>query len=164
MIFLGRRYVGRLVVLSLVVVGIFTMGPEARAQVGSTAQINGTVRDESGGVLPGVDVTAVQTDTGFRRTVITDTDGSFALTNLPIGPYRLEAALSGFRSFEQTGIVLQVNANPVINVTLSLGQLSETVSVEASAPLVDTQRAGIGEVMENERTRERSTTRLPFPT
>ena len=90
-------------------------------------QINGTVRDESGGVLPGADVTAIQTDTGFRRTVISDADGAFTLTNLPIGPYRLEVALQGFRSFQQTGIVLQVNANPVINVTLPLGQLSETV-------------------------------------
>jgi hypothetical protein len=146
--------VGRLVVLSLVVVGILIAGLDARAQVGSTAQINGTVRDESGGVLPGVDVTAVQTDTGFRRTVITDTDGAFTLTSLPIGPYRLEAALSGFRSFQQTGIVLQVNANPVINVTLPLGQLSETVTVEASAPLVETRSTSIGQVIENERIEE----------
>ena len=124
------------------------------AQVGSTAQINGTVRDESGGVLPGADVTAIQTETGFRRTVISDTDGAFTLPNLPIGPYRLEVALSGFRSYVQTGIVLQVNANPVINVTLPLGQLTETVSVEASAPLVETRNPSIGEVIENERIEE----------
>jgi hypothetical protein len=121
---------------------------------GATAQINGTVRDDSGGVLPGADVTAIQTDTGFRRTVITDEAGAYTLTQLPIGPYRLEVALQGFRSFQQTGIVLQIDANPVINVTLPLGQLSETVSVEASAPLVETRNPSIGQVIENERIEE----------
>ena len=59
----------------------------------ATAQINGTVTDPSGGVLPGATVTAIQTDTGFRREVVTDATGSFTLTNLPIGPYRLEVTL-----------------------------------------------------------------------
>ena len=96
----------------------------AAAQVGSTAQITGTVRDSSGAVLPGVDVTAIQTDTGFRRAAVTEANGLFVLSNLPVGPYRLEAMLSGFRSFQQTGIVLQVNANPEINITLSLGEIT----------------------------------------
>src|SRR5690349_17358802 len=104
-------------------------------QVGSTAQITGTVRDASGGVLPGADVTAIQTDTGFRRSAVTETNGLYVLSNLPVGPYRLEVMLSGFRSFQQTGIVLQVNANPEINVALVLGDVTETVSVTGAAPL-----------------------------
>jgi len=123
----------------------------AGAQAGSTAQITGTVRDTSGAVLPGVDVTAVQTDTGFRRSAVTESSGLFVLSNLPIGPYRLEAMLSGFRSFQQTGIVLQVNANPEINITLSLGAVTETVSVQGSTPLVETRSPSIGQVIENER-------------
>ena len=126
----------------------------ATAQVGSTAQITGTVRDTSGAVLPGVDVAAIHTDTGFRRSAVTDVSGLFVLSNLPIGPYRLEAMLSGFRSFQQTGIVLQVNANPEINVTLSLGEITETVSVQAATPLVETRSPGIGQVIENERIEE----------
>ena len=105
----------------------------------------------SGAVLPGVDVTAMQTDTGFRRSAVTDANGLFVLSNLPIGPYRLEAMLSGFRSFQQTGIVLQVNANPEINITLSLGEVTETVAVQAATPLVETRSPGIGQVIENER-------------
>ena len=120
----------------------------------ATAQINGTVTDASGGVLPGVTVTAIQTDTGFRREVVTDDMGSYVLTNLPIGPYRLEVALSGFRSYSQTGIVLQVAGNPVIPVTLQLGDLAETVSVEAAAPLVETRSPSVGGVIENERIEE----------
>jgi hypothetical protein len=146
-----KRVLRELIGTSLLVL---LTGVAAIAQVGSTAQINGTVRDDSGGVLPGADVTAVQTDTGFRRTVITEADGAFTLTSLPIGPYRLEVSLQGFRSFSQTGIVLQVNANPVINVTLPLGQLSETVSVEASASLVETRSPSIGQVIDNERIEE----------
>src|SRR5918996_6043836 len=58
-----------------------------------TAQLSGTVRDESGAVLPGVTVTVTQTDTGLIRTTVTDETGGYRLTNLPIGPYQLEAAL-----------------------------------------------------------------------
>src|SRR5512138_3024777 len=83
-----------------------------------TAQISGTVKDQSGAVLPGVEVTATQTETGVSRMTVTNETGSYVLPNLPIGPYRVEAGLPGFRTFVQTGIVLQVNANPVINVVL----------------------------------------------
>src|SRR4030095_2938880 len=88
---------------------------------------------------------------GFTRSVTTDAAGAYTLPNLPLGPYRLEVMLSGFRSFVQTGITLQVNANPVLNVTLSVGQVSETVAVEAAAPLVETRTTGISEVIDNER-------------
>ena len=121
------------------------------AQVGSTAQLTGTVRDSSGGVLPGATVVATQTATGFKREIVTDSSGLFVLSNLPIGPYRLEVSLTGFRTYRQTGIVLQVNANPEINVTLPLGQATETVSVQGAAPLVETRSPGIGQVIENER-------------
>src|SRR5215510_16528264 len=91
---------------------------EARAQ--ATAQISGTVKDQSGAVLPGVEVTATQTDTGTSRMTVTNETGSYVLTNLPIGPYRVEATLPGFRTFAQTGINLQVNDNAVINATLEV--------------------------------------------
>ena len=70
---------------------------------------------------------------------------------MPIGPYRLEISLQGFRTYVQTGIVLQVNANPVINASLALGNVEETVTVEAATPLVDVRSAGISEVVEQER-------------
>ena len=141
-------------VLRLLFAGVLVLLVATQAWAQATAQINGTVSDASSGVLPGVTVTATQTDTGFRREVVTDATGSFALTNLPIGPYRLEVALAGFRTYVQTGIVLQVASNPVLPVTLQLGDLTETVSVEASAPLVETRNPSIGGVIENERIEE----------
>src|SRR5438105_10388987 len=76
----------------------------------ATAQISGAVQDQSGAVLPGVEITATQTATGVSRTMITNETGFYVLPNLPLGPYRLEASLPGFRSFLQTGIVLQVGS------------------------------------------------------
>src|SRR5713226_3975046 len=100
-----------------------------------TAQISGTVRDQSGAVLPGVEITATQTETGITRNAVTDETGSYILPNLPLGPYRLEAALAGFRTYIQTGIVLQVNSNPAINPTLEVGQVAEKVEVQANAAM-----------------------------
>src|SRR4029450_10594184 len=133
-----------------ILVGAVLLLAATNAWAQATAQINGTVSDSSGAVLPGVSVVAIQTDTGFRREVVTDQAGAYALLNLPIGPYRLEASLQGFRSYVQTGIVLPVNRHPVIRVTLQLGQLSETLTVEGEAPLVETRNPAIGEVITNE--------------
>src|SRR6185503_19690505 len=119
-----------------------------------TAQIGGTVTDASGAVLPGVEMTATQTATGLVRSVVSNETGAYTLANLPIGPYRLEAVLPGFRTFSQIGIVLQVGANPVINVSLEVGQVSETVEVQADAALVETRSTGVGQVMDNVRVME----------
>src|SRR5262245_34662576 len=135
---------------ALVAFLLLTTCARAWAQL-ATAQMNGRVTDGSGAVLPGVTVTATQTDTGATRTVVTDDSGAYVLPNLPTGPYRLEAMLSGFRAYVQTGIVLQVASAPVINIALALGSLEETVTVDAAAPLVDVKSAGIGTVIENER-------------
>ena len=115
----------------------------------STAQISGTVMDQSGAVLPGVEVTARETETGLTRSVVSNETGSYVLPNLPVGPYRLEAGLPGFRKFTQTGIVLQVGSNPVINIGLEVGQASETIEVQANAALVETRATGVGQVIDN---------------
>src|ERR1700704_5777174 len=105
----------------------------------ATAQISGTVQDPSGAVLPGAEITATQTDTGVSRTTITNETGSYALPNLLLGPYKLAASLPGFRSFVQTGIVLQVGSNPTINLALQVGQVSEQIEVQANTALVETR-------------------------
>ena len=117
----------------------------------STAQLNGKITDTSNAVLPGATVTVTQTDTGAVRSVVADADGSYLVSNLSPGPYRLEVALQGFRTYVQTGIVLQVAATPTINVSLALGDVQETVTVQAEAPLVDVKSAGVSEVVESQR-------------
>ena len=117
----------------------------------ATAELNGRVTDSSGAVLPGVTVTATQTATGLVRAVVTDGEGNYLISNLPTGPYRLEVSLQGFKTYVQTGLVLQVGATPTVNAALDLGSLEESVTVEAAAPIVDVRSAGISEVVENER-------------
>src|SRR5579871_4737160 len=117
----------------------------------STAQISGSVKDQTGAVVADAQVTATNTDTGLKRTTMTDAAGGYALPNLPVGPYRLEASAAGFRTYLQTGIVLQVADNPVINPTLDLGQVSDQVEVEAAAPQVETRDTGVSQVMDSTR-------------
>src|SRR5439155_1811733 len=117
----------------------------------ATAQISGTVKDQTGAVLPGVEVTATQTDTGITRSTVTNETGTYVLPSLAIGPYKLDAVLPGFRTFVQSGIVLEVNASPVINPILEVGQVSDQVEVRANAALVETRNLGVGQVIENTR-------------
>jgi hypothetical protein len=125
-------------------------GAAASAQV-STAQIQGTVQDASGLAVPGADVKVTQTETGISRTTTTGADGGYVLPNLPIGPYQLEVTKAGFSKYVQTGIVLQVASNPIIDIPLKVGAVSEQVSVEANAAMVETTATGVGNIMENQR-------------
>src|SRR5438309_880100 len=120
----------------------------------ATAQISGAVRDQTGALLPSVEITATQTETGVARMTVTNQTGAYVLSNLAVGPYRLEATLQGFRTFVQSGIVLQVNASPVINVVLEVGQVTEQIEVQADAALVETRTSSVGLVIESQRISE----------
>ncbi|HVZ24376.1 MAG TPA: carboxypeptidase-like regulatory domain-containing protein, partial [Vicinamibacterales bacterium] len=126
----------------------------AAAQAVSTASLSGTVKDEGGGVLPGVTVTATQTATGQVRTTVTDATGVYTLQSLPVGPYKVQFELQGFKSFVQSGLVLQVGGNQTLNATLGVGTISETVQVQAAAPLVETRNQGFNQVIDNQKVQE----------
>jgi hypothetical protein len=121
------------------------------AQSQNTAQIEGTVLDASGAAVPGADIKATQTDTGITRTTVTGGSGDYVLPNLPVGPWRVEVSKSGFSTFVQSGIILQVSTTPTVDITLKVGATSEQVQVEANAALVESQATGVGTVMENRR-------------
>jgi hypothetical protein len=131
---------------------VLFLGTMAYAQ--GTASIAGTVKDSSGSVLPGVTVTSTQTATGLVRTAVSDAEGGYTISNLPVGPYKLEFMLQGFRTSVQTGIVLQVGGSPTINAALELGNVEESVTVEGEAPLIETRSVGIGMVVDNQRVLE----------
>src|SRR5215475_888532 len=120
----------------------------------ATAQISGSVKDQTGAVLPGAEVTATQTATGAKRSAVSDESGSYILQNLPVGPYTIEAALPGFKTYVQTGIVLQVGTNPVVNAVLEVGQVSDQVEVQADAALAETRSSGVGAVVDMQRVLE----------
>jgi hypothetical protein len=93
----------------------------------------------------------------LARVTLSDPDGTYLLTNLPVGPYRLEVEVSGFQTYVQTGIILQVNDSPIINVTLKVGQVTQHVEVSAGAAMVQTQATSVSQVID-----ERSVVDLPL--
>ncbi|HEV3331030.1 MAG TPA: TonB-dependent receptor [Bryobacteraceae bacterium] len=146
------------------VLGLFAV---AAVWAQSTAQINGTVRDASGLAVPDASVKVTQTATGAVRVVTSGADGEYVLANLPIGPYILEVTKDGFSKYVQSGIVLQVDTNPSVDVALKVGSVSEQVLVQADANMVETHTTSVGTVVDNQRVVEmplngRNATQLVF--
>ena len=136
----------RYVLLSAIVLSF--LSTPAFAQQG---QINGVVTDSSGGVVPGVNVTAVEEETGLSRETLTGANGLYTFPSLRPATYEIRAALTGFRSIRRTGIQLLASQNLSLNLTLELGELSETVSVAGNAVQVDLTTATLSEVVDHAR-------------
>ena len=118
------------------------LATELHAQV-ATGTILGNVTDSSGGAVPGATVTATNVDTQFARDTITDESGQYALRLLPLGNYKIDVSLTGFKTFSQTGILLEVGRNARIDAVIEPGSVAESVSVVGDAPLVDTTSASL---------------------
>lgn len=118
------------------------------AQV-NTATILGTVTDRSGAVVPRARVTVTNVDTNFSRSVNTDALGQYSIQFLPTGAYRLEVTAGNFKKFVQSGIILDVGRRARVDPTLELGTVTETISVTADAPLVNTASATVGRTVDN---------------
>jgi hypothetical protein len=118
-----RSFAGCVLLLSL-------MAGQAASQT-NTGQISGTVRDTSGGVLPGVTLTVTNVNTNSSRTDVTGPNGTYTITNLPFGPYTISAELQGFRKAEKTGIQLPPDGRITADFGLNVGSLTETVDVVA---------------------------------
>jgi hypothetical protein len=116
--------------------------------------ILGTVTDSSGAVVRGAKVTATQTATGLTRTEVTNAEGEYSIPQLPVGPYMVTGESPGFKKTERSGIELRVDDRLRIDITLALGAVSETVAVEAVAPVVNTDSATVGNVVDNKKVTE----------
>ena len=109
-----------------------------------TGSLSGYVRDSTGAVLPKASVTATQVTTGYARTIISDASGHYSLLALPPGVYRLTATATGFDQGAIEQITLDVNDALTFDFALKVGNVSQTVSVNASALQVDTQNTSLG--------------------
>jgi hypothetical protein len=124
------------------------------AVLAQTSQINGVIKDSSGLVIPGAAIKATQTATGVVRTASSGADGGYVLPNLPIGPYMMEVSKEGFNRYVQSGIVLQVDTNPTVDISMKVGSVNEQVTVEAAAAQVETRSTAIGQVVNNQQVAE----------
>lgn len=128
----------RLLALFLVLASAGVAGAQVRL-----AEIAGTVTDESGAVLPGVTVTAVHIDTGQTRTAVTEGAGTYLITALPVGHYRISTELSGFRGVVHEDVLLEIGNSLRLDVKMQVATVQESVTVSGEAPLVDTTKSDL---------------------
>ena len=127
-------------VLSLV---LFTAIFTATAAYAQNAQISGTLKDQTGAIVPGVTVTAKNVDTGLSRSAVSQTNGDYRIPALPPGRYTLTTELSGFAVETRPDIVLIIDQDAVINFTLKPARVSEAVTVTGESPIVDTTKSDV---------------------
>ncbi len=118
---------------------IVALAAPAAAQTGD-GSLRGYVRDDQGGVLPGVTVTAHSQALLTPVSGVTDTAGYYRLLNLPPGSYALTAELAGFATYRREGIVMRAGITFTIDVQMQIGTLSETITVSAESPMIETGR------------------------
>ena len=126
----------RLFPLLTAAVLVCLLPPPAFAQFDS-AQISGAVQDTTGAVLPGVDVTLENVGTKQQRQAVTNEAGLYTFPNVPVGEYTLNALLSGFKPVSRTGVRVNAGVNIRVDVRLEVGEVTETIQVQAATTLVD---------------------------
>jgi hypothetical protein len=132
------------VALLCAVLGTAAPVPAFAQSQAANGNIEGTIRDTSGAVLPGVTVTVTNTDTGTRRVVVSNENGIYRAVLLPLGTYTVTAELSGFKKYEQTGLSLSAGQSAIVDVAMAVGGVTEVVSVTAEQPVVDTAKIDLG--------------------
>lgn len=113
------------------------------------AQIIGSVKDQTGGIVPGATVTAKNQESGLTRINVTNERGEFRLPALPPGIYRLTVELSGFNTESRPDILLTIEQTAALNFTLRPAAVAETVTVTGEAPIIDTSRSDVATAVSN---------------
>ena len=122
-----------------------------------TGSIRGTVVDPVGATVQGASISAIQVETGFARSAVTNRSGEFVFLELPVGHYRLQATAKGFQSYIQQGIVLDVNETATIPVRLVVGSETQKIEVQSDAQLIQATVTSLGKTVS-----ERDVLELPL--
>src|SRR5258706_8028972 len=127
-----------LMILGLLVLGVGIVAPTVWAQSGTSGTIGGTVRDESGGALPGVTVTLASPSLQVRQLVqVSDATGNYQFVDVPAGTYKLTFELAGFTTSIREDLRLTVGFNARVDAGLKVGAMSESVTVTGQSPVID---------------------------
>src|SRR3984893_12746283 len=130
----------------MVILAISVLG---YAQQSATATLRGIVMDPNGAVLPGARVIATQKETAIKRETTTNDEGSYMLSNLPLGSYEVKVEANGFKDkISATPVALQVGQTVTLDTTLELGTLRETTALVGEIPLVETTKSGVEGVID----------------
>jgi hypothetical protein len=137
-------------VLSAILLFTFVLAgsPAPLAAQAVNATVVGTVSDTTGAAIASVKVTITETNTNISRTAQTNESGNYVFPDLPPGTYRITAELTGFKRASRAGIDVVVNTTSRIDLDLQAGDVSETITVEAETPILQTERADTGRKLE----------------
>jgi hypothetical protein len=119
-----------------------------------TGTIIGTVSDTTGAVLPGVSVTVKQTETGFTRTLVSDSNGEFTAASIPTGTYTVTGEISGFKSVSLSNVQVGVDSRVRTDLKLEVGAMTESVEIVASTPLVQTSSSDLSTTVSEEQIKQ----------
>jgi hypothetical protein len=129
----------RLVCGAIILASFVALAPAVLAQGGATSSITGVVKDDGGGVLPGVSVIATSRATGSKFEATTNNSGTYSLPSLSAGVYTVTVSLPGFKTSAFSDVRVQLGAPTTLNATLGVGELTETITVSgAGAELINT--------------------------
>ena len=115
----------------------------------STATLQGIVKDPSGALVPGAQISAREMATGLTRQTRANADGYYSLPNLPVGTYNVTVTRTGFKTKVLHGLVLRVDQTAEVDVRMEVGQVSQQITIQGSAPMVETSTTSVGGVVEN---------------
>ena len=135
------------IIITMIVLCSALAAPAAFAQQ-TTGIITGRLVDAQSSAVPGVTVTARNTQTGFTRIDVSDAEGVYRLTALPVGTYDVMAELQGFAKLERKGIVLNVGQTLDLGLPMTLAGVSESVTVRGGTPLIETRSSSVGGVVD----------------
>ena len=133
---------------------LFALAAVMPGQIANEGAVLGVVLDPSGAAVAGAQVTVVNLDTGFTKTVSTGPEGSFEVLALPIGPYSITVSLQGFKTWKLERLVLNIGERSRLSPVLEVGDVREQVSVEATTELIQTEKSSIEDVVEQKQIRE----------
>jgi hypothetical protein len=140
-----KRSAGIAAQILIVTLALFS-GVTVRSQT-TTGSISGTVKDPEGAVIPDIAVIAKNTATGAQQNAVTNAQGSYTFPNVPVGTYELDTFRPGFKPYQRTGLVIDINTALQIDITLEVGAQSETVTVTQNAIQVETESTQMGDVI-----------------
>jgi hypothetical protein len=142
-----RRPVFRLFRFVLAWFGLLALSCPLLAQISGTGAITGTIHDPAGAVVPGASVTATNLATGLTRQVVSSGTGDFAIQLLQPGTYRVQVTKEGFAKADFPNIIVNVTQIASVNATLTVGSNSQTVNVQATEQMLETQSSTLGAVV-----------------
>ena len=139
----------RMVLIALLLTVAGLAGSVVQAQE-FRATLSGAVTDPTGAMVPGASIVVKETQTGTINRTLSDSSGQYVVPFLSPGDYSITVSGAGFQTVTRTGITLHSQEHPIVNLTLTVGQATETVTVTSDAPLVDQANASVGQVISTE--------------